>query len=155
MLSWTLYGALSVQVYLYYIAFPKDRIHSKLLVYGLFVIETLQSMLIGRDMFLTFAIGFANVSELTNVNHSWFTMPILGGFVASVVQFFYAYRIMVLAKSKFVASLCLKLSIMQCAGALIDGVLSCQAGSFLELTTPLQLVGHGVDILSYYCFWGH
>lgn len=40
LLHWGLFGTLSVQLYLYYLAFPKDRTSTKCLVYGIYVAAT-------------------------------------------------------------------------------------------------------------------
>ncbi|KIL57222.1 hypothetical protein M378DRAFT_88183 [Amanita muscaria Koide BX008] len=40
--NWLLYGVLTVQLYLYYLAFPNDRAWTKAAVYTVYVLETIQ-----------------------------------------------------------------------------------------------------------------
>ncbi|KAF9460670.1 hypothetical protein BDZ94DRAFT_1169258, partial [Collybia nuda] len=138
LLSWGLYGALSVQVYIYYLAFPKDRLAHKLLVYGVFLVETLQAVLVAHDVFASFVDGFDNFQVLTDMHFAWFTMPVLSGIVALCVQLFYAFRIVTLSKSKVLA-------LLQMAGALISGVEGVRAGNLLKLTSKLDHIGHAVS----------
>ncbi len=62
---------------LYYLAFPNDRRFIKYLVYGIYVIEFVQTMLISHDVFATFGYGFGDMDALTANNLSWFTVPIM------------------------------------------------------------------------------
>ncbi|KAF8996709.1 hypothetical protein BDQ17DRAFT_1172193, partial [Cyathus striatus] len=103
MANWMLYGVLCVQVYLYYLAFPKDPLHNKIMVYIVFILETIQSAMIGRDVYVTFAKGFGNPDAINNIHLEWFTLPFLGSIVAGMVQILYAYRIHILSKSWIVS----------------------------------------------------
>jgi len=49
--NWCLYGALVVQFYVYTYNFPGDKRLIKLLVYSIFVLETLQTALSGADLY--------------------------------------------------------------------------------------------------------
>jgi len=64
---------------LYYLAFPKDSIYNKILVYTIFTIEVVQTLFIGRDMFAIFVLGFGDLSVLTQIHFAWLTLPIFGG----------------------------------------------------------------------------
>ncbi|KAF9463144.1 hypothetical protein BDZ94DRAFT_1236373 [Collybia nuda] len=113
MLNWVLFGVLSVQVYLYYLAFPHDKRLSKSLVLGVYTLETTQTVLLSRDAFTLYT--FANFvdartdpiskklfyREIPDVLTTY-TIPILGGIVAFIVQNFYAYRLFILTKSKII-----------------------------------------------------
>ncbi|PBK61034.1 hypothetical protein ARMSODRAFT_965443 [Armillaria solidipes] len=91
-LSLILYGILCDQVYIYYISFPKDNLTSKTVVYLLWLTETVQSATNIYYTFDTFCYDFGNVSGLDDVDITWFTMPVLSGFVGCVAQLFYAWR---------------------------------------------------------------
>lgn len=60
-------------------AFPKDRIAIKILVYGLFVIETLQTALIVIDGFDVFATQKGDVLSLDAIRLYWLSAPVIGG----------------------------------------------------------------------------
>lgn len=64
---------------IYYLAFPKDRTYTKLLVYTVYVLEVVQAVLVAHDLFATFATDFGNVARLTAVRLSWLIMPIVSG----------------------------------------------------------------------------
>ncbi len=94
-MNWGLFGTLSVQlctllqvilqqiVYntfsldLYYLAFPNDRRLLKYLVYGIYVIEFVQTMIVAHDKFAVFGYGFGDIEALTRMNHSWLTVPVM------------------------------------------------------------------------------
>ncbi|KAK0498678.1 hypothetical protein EDD18DRAFT_1350093 [Armillaria luteobubalina] len=96
-------GALRDAFYLYYLAFPNDRKEGKCLVYGIYVIECAQTMLVAHDMF---GYGSGDVDALTRSSFNWPIVPAVGarrirsypcsvtyyGFAAGVGQVFYAYR---------------------------------------------------------------
>ncbi|KAK0430062.1 hypothetical protein EV421DRAFT_1860971, partial [Armillaria borealis] len=102
LLHWGLFGTLSVQLYLYYLAFPNDRKFTKFLVYGIYIVEFVQTILVTCDAFERFGYGFGDIDALTASYLSWPTVPIMSGIVACVGQVFYAYRIFVLSKSRTV-----------------------------------------------------
>lgn len=105
---------------LYYLAFPHDRRTIKYVVYGVFIIEVIQTILVTHDAFAIFGYGFSEFKSLTDMHMDWFTVPVMSGLgecpflsrfisaertvfaVAFIGQAFYAYRIRVLSNSKLV-----------------------------------------------------
>lgn len=139
LLAWGLYGVLAVQVCgysdqsnwdkveflkiiitdIYFLAFPRDRAIHKWLVAIVFLLETIQVVVIARDMFDAFAKGFGNPDAITGLHLDGLSAPIIAGFGASLlranilcfanpktvgllVQLFYAYRIKILSHSNVV-----------------------------------------------------
>ncbi|KAI0252247.1 hypothetical protein BJV78DRAFT_1281811 [Lactifluus subvellereus] len=98
--NWTLYGVLIVQLYVYIYNFQEDRKLLKLLVYAVFLLETLQTALSGADLYYWFVSGFGNVDHLNDPYMSAFDVPIIGSIVSLTVQFFFAYRVWVLSAKK-------------------------------------------------------
>ncbi|KAH8988322.1 hypothetical protein EDB92DRAFT_1026486 [Lactarius akahatsu] len=92
-----LYGVLMVQTYVYGYNFPDDGTPLKLLVYAVFLIETLQTALTGADLYYWFVSGFGNLAHLTSPYATPFDAPIIGAIVSLIVQFFFVYRIWVLS----------------------------------------------------------
>ncbi|KAK0474411.1 hypothetical protein IW261DRAFT_1568771 [Armillaria novae-zelandiae] len=78
LMHWGLFGTLSVQLYLYYLAFPKDRKFIKYLVYGIYIIEFVQTVLFTHDAFAIFGYGFGDIDALTGMHFNWLTIPIMG-----------------------------------------------------------------------------
>ncbi|KAJ6580128.1 hypothetical protein DFH09DRAFT_979386, partial [Mycena vulgaris] len=144
LLNWGLFGTLSVQVYLYYQAFPNDRLLTKSLIYILFTIDVVQTILITHDAFATFGYGFGDVSAVTKLRFDWLTIPIIGGLVAFIGQSFYAYRIYVLSKSWFIPMFIVTLSLTSAVAAFLDSAFSLEVMTTARLTTPKTTVAGGV-----------
>ncbi|PBK87026.1 hypothetical protein ARMGADRAFT_1168899 [Armillaria gallica] len=123
LLNWGLFGTLSVQLYLYYLAFPKDRQFIKYLVYGIYIVEFVQTILVSHDAFARFGYGFGDLDALTEVHFNWLILPIMSAVTASVGQGFYAYRIYILSRSRIVPAFVICVSLTSFVAAMITGVL--------------------------------
>ncbi|PBK60776.1 hypothetical protein ARMSODRAFT_965672 [Armillaria solidipes] len=129
-----LYGILCNQVYIYYISFPKDNLASKTVVYVLWLTETVQTVSTMIDTFDTFCYNFGNVSELNDVRLSWFTIPILSGFVGCIAQLFYAWRMYKFSKKA--RWLCIILSVIaftQFSAAIYCGIQTRNIGHYSNI----------------------
>ncbi len=62
---------------LYYTAFPNDRWGSKALVYLVYVLELLQTIILTRDAYITWGINFSNIEILDEQGLTWFGVPVL------------------------------------------------------------------------------
>ncbi|KAJ7309470.1 hypothetical protein DFH08DRAFT_757351 [Mycena albidolilacea] len=134
LLVWGLFGTLSVQVYLYYQAFPKDRLSTKCLVYSVYALELVETIIITRDAFATFAYGFSDISALNKINFNWLTIPVMSGLVAFIGQSFYAYRVYVLSsKSYSIPVSIVVVSLISSIGGFITGGFAFQAGDLTRL----------------------
>ncbi|KAF8486813.1 hypothetical protein DFH94DRAFT_841287 [Russula ochroleuca] len=81
--NWTLFGVLVVQI-----------------LYGIFLLETLQTALTGADLYHWFASGFGNMDHLLDPYASVFDISIIGSIVSGAVQYFFVYRVWVLSERK-------------------------------------------------------
>lgn len=63
----------------YYISFPDDKPLTKGLVYGTYCLEVVQTILMTRDCFITYATGFGNLNALDSTHLLWLTAPIFIG----------------------------------------------------------------------------
>ncbi|KAI9452298.1 hypothetical protein BJY52DRAFT_942904 [Lactarius psammicola] len=95
--NWTLYGVLIVQLYVYSYNFSGDRTLLKVLVYSVFLVETLQTALSGADLYYWFVSGFGNMDHLTSSYLSTIDVPIIGSIISLTVQLFFVYRIWILS----------------------------------------------------------
>jgi len=127
LLHWGFFGVLSMQVYMYYLAFPNDSGRIRLLVGGVYLFETAQIFILTQSAFRAFAEGFGNLLILDQIGTIWFSVPIMGGIVAFAVQSFYAYRVSVLSKSIVVACFIMLLAFVQLGGAIATGIESKRA----------------------------
>ncbi|TFK33883.1 hypothetical protein BDQ12DRAFT_637076 [Crucibulum laeve] len=143
-LNWGLYGVLSTQVYLYYLAFPNDRLYAKALVYGTYTLEALQSILIAHDAFKTFGQGFGDFNALDSVQFLWLTIPVISGIATCLVQFFYAYRISVISQTKLTAIIISVMSIGAWVASILAGVLAVKGGTLAKLDSSAVRTAQGV-----------
>lgn len=141
--NWGLFGVVSIQVYYYYIAFPKDRLYCKCLVYGVYILETLQTAVITHDAFASFGAGFGSFEALDNIPFTCLSIPILSGIVGCVVQVFYAYRINVLSKRKVIGYVITTISIVGCIAGIVTGVKSFEIGSLSRLNQTTVFISAG------------
>jgi hypothetical protein len=70
------------------------------IVYGIFFLETAQTVLCGVDLFHWFASGYGNLNHLFDSFVTPYDGPILESLVSGIVQIFYAYRIWVITNKR-------------------------------------------------------
>ncbi|PBK98064.1 hypothetical protein ARMGADRAFT_1161623, partial [Armillaria gallica] len=144
LLHWGLFGTLSVQLYLYYLAFPKDRNFTKCLVYGIYIVEFVQTILFTHDAFAIFGYGFGDIKALTRMYFNWLTVPIVTTAAASAGQGFYAYRIFILSRSRIVPILVICVSLTSAVAAIIAGVYGFPADDITELNNRKMHTAVGI-----------
>lgn len=129
--NWGLYGVLSIQVYIYYLNFPDDKLSTKCLVYGTYLFEVAQTCITAANVFFWFASGYGNMDHLGNTYFSPLDTPFLCGIVAAVVQCFFAYRIYNLQRSYWWICIGIILtSLIQTAGAFGTAFRAYKLGQF-------------------------
>ncbi|PBK58838.1 hypothetical protein ARMSODRAFT_967440 [Armillaria solidipes] len=146
LLNWGLFGTLSVQLYLYYLAFPKDRRSVKCLVYGIYIVEFVQTMFLTSDAFAALAYGFGDFEALTEVHSSWL---VIGAISASVGQGFYAYRIFILSRSRIVPAFVICVSLTSSVAAIITGVYIFQTDDLTKLNDRKTSISLGISCGGY------
>ncbi|KAG7090569.1 hypothetical protein E1B28_009676 [Marasmius oreades] len=130
LLNYGLHGVLTVQTYNYYNAFPNDPTKVKAVVYGVYILETIQTVMITWDAFQYFAFGFGDASVLSQENLVWFDGCIMDGAVAFVVQTYYAHRIHLLSKSKVLMGVIVLMALVQFGGAIATAAIGKMVGQF-------------------------
>ncbi|PBK88480.1 hypothetical protein ARMGADRAFT_1167949 [Armillaria gallica] len=149
LLNWGLFGTLSMQLYLYYLAFPKDRRSIKCLVYGIYIVEFVQTMIVTHDTFASFGYGFGELEALTEVCSSWLVVPIMDAITASVGQGFYAYRIYILSRSRIVPAFVICVSFTSSVAVIITGVYMFQASDITKLNDQKTSISLGISAAGY------
>ncbi|PBK86519.1 hypothetical protein ARMGADRAFT_1017212 [Armillaria gallica] len=144
LLHWGLFGTLSVQLYLYYLAFPKDKKLTKYLVYVIYVVEFVQTVFVTQDAFAMFGYGFGDLEALTRMDFNWLVVPVMGGVVACVGQIFYAYRIFVLSRSRTVPAFVTCVSLTSSVAALITGVYTFEDNDITKLNNTKTSIALGI-----------
>ncbi|PPQ92090.1 hypothetical protein CVT25_008271, partial [Psilocybe cyanescens] len=97
-----LLGVLTVQVFIYHTIFQHDRALIRALIYGVYVLEATQTVLLIRDLFRNFAEGFGDPASLDRIGLLWISIPLLTGIVTFFCQGLYAYRINILFRNKLI-----------------------------------------------------
>ncbi|KAI0044337.1 hypothetical protein FA95DRAFT_265312 [Auriscalpium vulgare] len=120
--NWCLYGALVIQVYMYNLSFPDDRKLLKILVYGIFAIETVQTALNGVDLYHWFGSGWGNFEAISNGNYSPMDVPFVSGIVSFIIQVFFCHRISTLNKSLWWLTILIAISLLQAIGGMGSGI---------------------------------
>ncbi|KAK7443225.1 hypothetical protein VKT23_015823 [Stygiomarasmius scandens] len=133
LLHWGLFGTLSVQIYLYYMAFPNDKPILKFIAYFVYTMELVQTILVTNDAFHAYGSGFGNYEELTSMHLNWFSIPIMSGIVSMMGQLFFAYRIKVLSNSRVLPAMIAVMAFTTTVAGFITGVCVKEAGRITNL----------------------
>ncbi|KAF8157037.1 hypothetical protein B0H34DRAFT_658747 [Crassisporium funariophilum] len=139
LITWGLQGVLCVQVYNYYLSFPKDPIHMKLLVYFTLVIETAQTLMVTRDAYQVYAVGFGDLVKLDDLHLLWLTLPILGGLAGLLCHLTFAYRISLLAESRIIGVVIASLATCATVSAFTFGGKLFSAGTLSKTVTVTNI----------------
>ena len=77
---------------LYYLAFPKDPLTTKILVYAVYAIELTQTILFSKMAFQELAAGFGRFEALNEAGNFWFSVPILSSTGVFSFRLFFGHR---------------------------------------------------------------
>ncbi|KIL71292.1 hypothetical protein M378DRAFT_65283, partial [Amanita muscaria Koide BX008] len=102
LINWLLHGVLTVQVYLYYLAFPNDRKWTKAAVYAVYILETIQVIGLGITLLMiatTVSVNPASAILLSLCNELIFLV------VPLIAQGIYAHRIRIITRRKVIPGL--------------------------------------------------
>ncbi|KAJ7486674.1 hypothetical protein FB451DRAFT_1553926 [Mycena latifolia] len=136
-LNWGFMGVLAAQIYFYHENFSDDRPAIKLLVYGLAVIDVLQTVMVTADAFHWFVYGFGNMAQLDETFLNSWDVPFLDSVISLVVQAFYCWRIYFLRKGFLIPGLILVVSLAQCAAGIVTAVKAHQLGRLSLISTEV------------------
>ncbi|KAH8825014.1 hypothetical protein DL96DRAFT_1817619 [Flagelloscypha sp. PMI_526] len=110
--------------YLYHIGFPNDRPGLKALVYGVFTLEMLQTVIQCHDKFDLYAKEFGTLVALDKQRLAWFAIPVLTSLTGGIVQAFLGWRIYQFSKSWILAGFVWVLTLVATGGGLAQGIIS-------------------------------
>ncbi|EMD41094.1 hypothetical protein CERSUDRAFT_91852 [Gelatoporia subvermispora B] len=88
-----LYGVSCVQIFYYFVRFPTDWWHLKLLVSAVWVFDTIHQALISHTVYTYVITNFGNAEELGSLVWSLIIEVLFNGFTALLVQSFFVLRI--------------------------------------------------------------
>ncbi|PPQ72104.1 hypothetical protein CVT26_006882 [Gymnopilus dilepis] len=142
--QWGLFGVLTTQTYLYYLAFPKDPLRNKIFVYLVFAFEVIQTVIVTDSAWRVFGSGYGDFSVYNNVALAWFSVPLISGIVAFLAEIFYAYRISILSQSIWIAGAISFFALVQLGGSVASAVALKQAGLFSKLLGKQFFISAGI-----------
>ncbi|KAF8348503.1 hypothetical protein F5887DRAFT_950363 [Amanita rubescens] len=99
-ISYCLFGALTVQLYMYYITFDNDPKTLKAIIYIIYFTEVVYTAILSYDL-----VDLV-VTPTYEGCFVWVVVPVCGGIVALLTQAVFAYRIRIITQMKFIP-LCL------------------------------------------------
>ncbi|KAI9460439.1 hypothetical protein HD554DRAFT_1587456 [Boletus coccyginus] len=99
-----LYGFTCIQTWLYYIRYPSDPWHIKLLVVGVFVSDTLHQALITHTVYTYLVTDFGVFAALGDIVWSLIVEVLFNGITALLVQSFLAMRVYRLSNESWLAT---------------------------------------------------
>ncbi|KAF4613513.1 hypothetical protein D9613_008161 [Agrocybe pediades] len=143
-LQWCLFGALTVQIAIYSIHFPKDELWIKILVYSIYAAESVQTILLTIQDVKVYGDGFGNMAILIGPSLLWFSILIMSACISFVVQIAYAYRIRPLSKSWVAPCIIIFLAIIQWAGGVATGIFAHQAPDLPHFLSQKTFITLGV-----------
>ncbi|KAJ6476831.1 hypothetical protein C8R45DRAFT_873174 [Mycena sanguinolenta] len=124
-LNWMFMGTLVMQLYTYYQNFPSDRILIRILVYGLFLVDVAQTVILTFHGWFFAVSAWGNPATFDVIPWSGPTIPVLCGLIAATVQIFYAWRIWIITTNRFlrsVAILIVLVALTQSLAGMISGL---------------------------------
>ncbi|KIK61214.1 hypothetical protein GYMLUDRAFT_43293 [Collybiopsis luxurians FD-317 M1] len=96
-----LYGLTTLQTYFYFMNYPGDKIQLKILVWALWLMDSLHITLVTYCVYFYLVINFMNPSGLANINWSFNITLLLNTILAVVVQIFFTRQIFTLIRRPF------------------------------------------------------
>jgi len=151
--NWSLYGLLCLQVYIFYASFPRDARHTKALVYGLFVIDTISIACSTYSGYWIFVQNWGQRSVFNHLGWSWATVPASSGLVALIVQIFFAHRIWSISKNWWMPVFIVLLSGVACGFAFASAaeVAHLQSFTYIRLQIPSIWLSFGIAADFFVC----
>jgi len=132
MLGCILVGILAMQVLSYYNSFPNDRLWIKWMVGVLFGFEILFTFFTLVNAWASFGSGWGDINTLIIQHWSLTPLAPLSGIIASMVQFFFAYRIFKLTDSFWLPIIICMISALQCIMVFYVGITNAVRGRSFE-----------------------
>ncbi|EMD36303.1 hypothetical protein CERSUDRAFT_84375, partial [Gelatoporia subvermispora B] len=148
--NWGLYGALLMQIYIYHQSGVPDNIATRVITYGLFVVETAQTILSTHDVWHELALSWGDCTGLIGLNLNWISVPIFTAFTSSIIQCYYAWRISILSRSRIFPTVVIILALLQFSSGVAEGISVLVLGSVPDTqakTFKVQVIWTGSTAL--------
>jgi hypothetical protein len=126
---------LMVQVYLYSISYPQDRVGNKVVVYGVFMLDVVQTIFATHSAWGYLISGWGNPAVLFQPPWSLTAVSFTTAIISAIVQIFFACRIWMLKRTRLARGI----------AVLIILVALTQSISILVASLRLALIGNRVS----------
>ncbi|KAI0690452.1 hypothetical protein C8T65DRAFT_97724 [Cerioporus squamosus] len=113
-----LYGIMVTQTYMYFQGYKRDRTWMKLLVFLLFICDTVNCCFDIAFVYIPLVNNFGNNDAISRASWVFATDPFMTAFIAALVQFFFAWRVKVLTSNIFAVCVICFCSFAQLCGGL-------------------------------------
>ncbi|KAJ7160988.1 hypothetical protein C8R46DRAFT_1106171 [Mycena filopes] len=136
-LDWMLQGTLIVQLYLYYSAQRKDPIFLKAIVYGVFILDVIQTVFATAETWDMLVLNWGNPDIVAHPFWAGGVLPMMSGLISLCVQSFFAWRIYTLKSTRFILGISVfivSISLVQCVASIIE------SAQFVADTTNLARI---------------
>ncbi|KAF5350322.1 hypothetical protein D9758_012803 [Tetrapyrgos nigripes] len=100
LMSYLLMGTLIVQLYIYYMSFPDDRLFVRLTVYSVFVLDLVSTVAITNTVWLMLILGWGRFENLHLVDWGFTTVPLWTSLSSAIVQVFFSWRVWMLGSNR-------------------------------------------------------
>jgi len=124
-----------VQVYLYSISYPQDRVGNKVVVYGVFMLDVVQTIFATHSAWGYLISGWGNPAVLFQPPWSLTAVSFTTAIISAIVQIFFACRIWMLKRTRLARGI----------AVLIILVALTQSISILVASLRLALIGNRVS----------
>ncbi|KAJ6554874.1 hypothetical protein B0H19DRAFT_1154709 [Mycena capillaripes] len=136
--NWALLGTLTLGVYQFHVTFPNERAIIKALVYGIFLLEVVQTAITSHFAYATLVMGWGDHSVFVKLPWSSLATPIFTGITSASVQLFFAWRIYTLGGQsiiyRMVTVVIVLLALMQSLAAIISDARFAVTTNISEIT---------------------
>jgi len=149
MLGTYLFGVLTVQFYFYHLNFPRDPKFMKWLVNVVFIMDLAATAMCFADMYHWFGTGFGNIIALNDIFLSGFDTPMIGAFIAALVQGFYCFRLWTI--NKYTLPVCIVvilLGLAQVVAGIYGAVLAHLGSTFSDVGPKVKPAAYTLNIAS-------
>ncbi|KAJ8094430.1 hypothetical protein PM082_010864 [Marasmius tenuissimus] len=117
-----LLGVVTIQCYIYFVTYKRDRPWIKFYVVILYILNVLNTVFIMVHLYEALITNFGNNERLLQADWYFATDPVLTGLIATQVQMFFAWRVKVLTRSMWLGLFVASLSIAGLGGAVASTV---------------------------------
>jgi len=119
LVNWFLWGVLTVQLYLYYVAFPNDRTVYKSVVYVVYFVESVHAIGLAAGLSIMM-VDMSNMNDNGWVNITVILLTLCGGLMSLITQCLYAFRIRAITEMLIIPGIITMLAVLQLVAALVS-----------------------------------